>query len=314
MNLQDLDLLSNEELTKKITEMAEPYAQQGVAVGLATGSDMDEELVRKLTDDHRALTLAQDASPGYDSKCSIFRVYDSPEQAINSVTGLNTNNALYGAHDANWLYYYLMIRQEFGLVEETNELIALIELTKHVGWMWFGRTATIVTRRPDEIHLLTKHTPNDVELPIQELHNPNGMALKYRDGTGVYALNGLVIPDELQWVITDKTRRSNYKEVLTIKNAEIRTEVLKLFDAENIEASLPKKLIHSWTCNIGGNYELYTVTFDQVVRKYLKMKCPSKGDTPFQAVHPDCNTCQQALNWREIESLSIEYIPPLART
>jgi len=312
MKLEELNGMTDAQLDETLDRMCEPYAQQAVELGLATGADMDEDLVRRLTDEHRQRVLRADPAANISPTCDIFQVFDSPEQAIKNVKGLTVSNALYGQHDSNWLYNCLFFRTEFGLVEETDEIMSLVALVPLVGWFWIGKTATIVTRRPSQIHLLTKAT--DDTIPIRELHNPDGLALEYKDGTGVYALNGLAIPKEYEWVITDKAKRSDYKSVLDIRNVEIRTEVLKLFDADAIETNLPKKLVHEWTCEIGGNYKLYEVTFGTVVRKYLKMKCPSKGDTPFQAVHPDCKTCQDALSYREDKFMKVSYTPPLFRT
>lgn len=311
LTLAALEKMSDEVLTKTIIELAEPYAQKAVEVGYAVGPEMDEEKVRELTDRHRQLVLENEPTDEFEPKCKTFMVFDSPMAAIKAVPGLTPGNAMYGQHDVSWLYNYLLYRNEFGLVTETEEITALVELASMIGWFWLGRDATVVTRRPAEIHLLTKHTPQDEALPIKVLHNPNGMALKYADGEGLYALNGILIPQDLTWVCDPAAR--TYKKVLDIKNTEIRTEALKLISPADIKKG--RVLIDSWTCSVGGDYRLYEIDYgSEVKRVYLEMTCPSKKEMHFEAVPPQARTCQQALNWRTYETFDDVYVPPIERT
>lgn len=303
-----------ESLTPAQIAKLDEYAKMGVQVGYATGAEMDEVEVRRLTDEYRQLVLENDPSANIEPTCKFFKVFDSPEAAIREIPELDPSTAMYGQHDVEWLYTYLYYNMELGLKEETKEIMPLVKLAGMIHWWWLGRNATIITRRPVEIHLLEKDTPDDPELPIKELHNPDGMALKYKDGTGFYALNGILIPSDLEWVITDKARRSDYRQILGIQNTEIRTEVMKLLGAGAIETHLPKKVLDKYSDSVGGDYVLYEVDFNETKRIYLKGACPSSGSEFFEAVHPDVKTCRSALNWRELGEINDVYVPPMIRT
>jgi hypothetical protein len=169
------------------------YTRVGIEIGLATGPELDEAVVRQLTDDHREMCGVPRATE--------FLVYDSPMAAVEAVEGLTPSNAL---------------RVECGKVEETKEIVYLLELAKRVGWMWMNETTTIVTRRAAEIHLLDKVNGTRV------LHNENDYALRYIDGRGVYALNGLRVPRSESWVVTTPAEQLDVQRVLGIIRSYVR--------------------------------------------------------------------------------------------
>jgi len=288
-------------LTAKQEEMLPRYVEMGINIGLATGSDMDEELIRKLTDAHRVASGVAAAKN--------FMVFDSPMDAIKNIPGLTAYNALYGQHDISWLILYLYFRVECGLIEETQAVVNLLELTKHVGWMWMSGDTTVVTRKPDEIHM--RETGSKAgHLPLKVLHNPEGMAIRYRNGDGFYCLDGLAVPSHYI------TEPYDIKKVLAETNVEIRNSLLKLGGPDVLEKYCNKRVIHTDTLEQGGEYELYTIELNEVTRTYLKGTCPSKGQAFNEAVPPTVTTVKAALRWREWGHVALpsEYILPQVRT
>ena len=275
------------------------YREEGIRIGFATGADMDEKLVRELTDKHRELHGVP--------KALNFTVYDSPFAALRVNSNLTPSNALYGQHDINWLIFYAFFRIECGLIEETNGIVHLLELTKHCNWMWMSTTDTIVTRRPVELHMVPKANG------ISVLHNTNDMAVKYKDGEGVFALNGVRIPYNLSHFITQKDK-VKAADVMKITNTEIRSEVIKMMGPEFMFSNLPSKVLERASVENGGEYDLMEIMIDEQRRVYLSGVCPSKGDRFYEAVHPDCSTVRQALSFREWGSVEMEYLPPVIRT
>lgn len=289
-------------LTDKQIEMLPKYRDKGIEIGLDTNAEFDETLVKDLIDKHRGMCGV--------GKTKTWRIFDSPMAACKEIDGINTGNALFGQHDIYWLMYYNFYRIECGLVEETDKIVHLLELAKHVGWMWMGNNTTVITRKPVKVHATFKR--HDSIPNFRVLHNENGKALEYVDGTGVCSLNGIRIPKEYEWIITNDIL--SMKDVLSIKNTEIRTEAIKKIGIEKAFDSLDKTLLDEATYEIGGTYQLYRVIFGNVNRIYLRMKCPSKGSIHFEAVHPDCSTVSQALNWREEGTITSSYQFPLVRT
>jgi hypothetical protein len=253
-------------------------------------------------------------------------VYDSPIAVCKEHKECTPSNALYGQHDAHWLIHYLFYRVEMGLVAETELVANLIKLTKHVNWMWFGDTTTIVTRKPKAIHTTVVKIRDDsgsYEKGYKEtkvLHNPYGLALEYTDGNGVYSLYGTRIPTEFTWLITKNSPKGasyTIKEVLSIENADIRTLGLRLLGPEALIKEGRK--INMYKSKIGGSYTLYELEINGNKRKYLHGICPSKSQPFCEGVPPETTTCKQALAWREskidiskiVDSM---YEEPLIRT
>lgn len=77
---------------------------------------------------------------------------------------------------ASGLYY----RDEFGMVRETEPLNPLIQLARSSGWVIPCASMCLLCDRPEVIHL-------DAD---GRLHNPDGPAIRWRDGFGVHALHG----------------------------------------------------------------------------------------------------------------------------
>ena len=302
---------TNEVTTKKITSLTQEqkdmlplYAQKGIKIGLATGSEMNEEEVREITDKHRVIC-------GFDP-AKKFKVYDSPFSAARNNNGLSPSNALYGQHDINWLMHYQYFRTECGLIKETEQIVHLMELAKRVGWMWINNNTTIVTRRPKFIHMLeTKRNKSGKVCDIKVLHNPNGMALEYADGTGVYNLFGTRITKEYRWLILERGQY-DIKRVLQISNAAIKTIGLRLLGPEALVQV--GKIIDKWQSVTGGEYTLHEVEINENKRIYLSGECPSKHEPFCYAVLPTITSCREALAWSEEELDLNNYVEPIIRT
>jgi hypothetical protein len=90
------------------------------------------------------------------------------------------DTASYGSFDAYWVSFYSFIAEQ--LPVEKDELIDIINaIVRNCGVYWTFEDVVIMTEKPKAIHMKDK-----------KLHNPNGKALEYHDGTGLYAINGEV--------------------------------------------------------------------------------------------------------------------------
>lgn len=289
------------ELTKEQEAQLEVYKNNGIKIGLDTNTKFNLNTVKSLCQKHRKICGIAPAKK--------FLVFDSPYAAMKEVEGITLNNGLYGQHDIHWLNYYMYYREVLGFKEETEKIVHLYELAKHVGWMWFGNETVVITRKPAKLHLREKNNAASV------LHNENGMAVEYLDGNGVYALNGLRIPKDHSWVVTTPAEELKVNDIIKIKNTEIRSEVMKKVGVERMFSKLDKKLLDNKTYEVGGNYKLYEIDMGtDILRKYLSMYCPSKGSMHLEAVHPDCTSVLSCLNWRENGIISDDYVFPQDRT
>jgi len=135
--------------------------------------------------------------------------------------------------------------------------------------------------------------PNKILRNNFGLHCENGPALTYADGiTEIYSLNGVVL--DKKYVLTPAEQISP-TDVVRETNVEVRRELLRKVGVERCLEGLGAKILES-----SGNYELLSVNLSDDIKnaKYLKMINPSIGVFHIEGVAPECNTVQEAINWR----------------
>ena len=186
----------------------------------------------------------------------------------------------FGQHEADPLGVYEFFLQECGFTV-CEKLLPLIHIAKHCGWWLPYREAVIVSERPVELH---RNADGD-------LHRDGGPAVLYGDGWGVWALNGVRVPQQLVETPGD---RLNPKLVLTEGNVEIRREIVRKVGVERLCEGLNARVVDA-----RGDYELLDLDLrDGRRRPYLKMKNPSIGEYHIEGVPPDCRSVPEALAWR----------------
>jgi len=105
------------------------------------------------------------------------------------------------------------------------------------------------------------------------------------------SLNGVKVP---QWLVETDFRKIDCKKIHEIENVEIRREFVRKVGVEKIAIELGAK-----TIDRRKKYELLSINMgDNRHRPYLKMLNPSIRVWHLEGVHPDCQTVNQALSWR----------------
>ena len=307
-------------LTKKQKAATIKYRDESIQNCISTqpADEFNTELVAELINKHRNAN-------GMSGTIDNIIVMDSPMAAIKKYKskGVSKNNAFYGQHDTSWLWMYKFWRDEVGLVEQVKPLDNLIELCKHVNWFWISSDTMILCRKPVKCHTNTRTyrftnvEGKDDTFQGPGIHNPDGMAIEYADGAGIYMINNIDFNSE-KWVVKTPVGDLDPTKILNIKNTELRSQAMIKYGIENFYDSLEKELVHEETLPIGGNYKLYDV---QVMPnmdpwRFLRMVCPSKGEVHFEKVPSECNTVQEALYWRETATVikGVTYQEPRIRT
>jgi hypothetical protein len=91
----------------------------------------------------------------------------------------------YGNQEASWLSFYNFFQEQCS-IKEVDILNGMFGLAEHCGW-WVPREDYIIFQdRPEEIHMQNK-----------VLHNDKGMAIKYTDGWGLWAINGITVNEQI---------------------------------------------------------------------------------------------------------------------
>jgi len=215
-------------------------------------------------------------------------------------------NVCYGSQDADWLGFYEFFMNELDMKEECKDLIPLINLAKHCGWVYTYENVAIMTELPIEVHVNENG----------DLHNFNGPALKYSDNECLYYFNGVKVTKELaERPIDIFTKDTIIKET----NADIRREIIRKLGMEKVSQLLDYKIIDVmfgelyienkyWrkVCNFFGKnklsnslYELISFDVgDKKERPYLKMVNPSIGTIHIEGVTTDCDTAEKAICYR----------------
>jgi hypothetical protein len=208
-----------------------------------------------------------------------FVWFDSPKQALDEVEGMSLDDFTYGNQDAGWLSFYNYFLEVCDL-DCCEPLVPLMELSKHCGWWAPYEELAVMIERPVEIHF-----SNEL------LHKDLAPAIVFKDGFGIYALNGVRMPKDMVMTPADQI---DPKVALKETNVEIRKEIIKKIGLEKVYGNLNKKILDT-----KGDYELVDLEiFDEIYRPYLKMTNPSTGDIHLEGIEPNCKTVDAALAWR----------------
>jgi len=133
-------------------------------------------------------------------------------------------------------------------------------------------------------------------LKVDEQNRPHsdiGPSHTWRDGWSLYHLHGVRVPE---WLVMSPSRDLDPKLLLTneeLKNVDVRREFVRKVGIERCLDVLGWKVLDK-----RGDYELGITRVGENERRLLKMKNPSIGVWHIEAVHPECNTVQESLNYR----------------
>jgi hypothetical protein len=130
------------------------------------------------------------------------------------------------------------------------------------------------------------------------------MAVKYRDGWGVHALNGVRVPE---WIVMTPAEKIDCHEFSKISNAEVRREFVRKVGVERLMVKLGSKMLDKQ-----GDYELHSIPLGGRTGDwpYLKMLNPSIGVWHVEAVSKKCDTVEKALNFRN--QGKVEFLAPIS--
>src|SRR3990167_5752579 len=103
------------------------------------------------------------------------------------------STSFWGQMDAYWIAYYLFCRDVLGVkydAEKSRHLDLWRDVTQSCGWWWCYENYVIICERPAVVNM----EPHD---GAERLHCEDGPAVVFRDGWSVYAIHGIVVPENL---------------------------------------------------------------------------------------------------------------------
>jgi len=213
----------------KITELTEEqkskfpdYVKKWTDIGLSTErSDRPktEEIIKKIyknagfgepkivwsespIGNFKALAEMLKQEPGNENK--------TVDEILKEEYRENAYHCMYGYHDADWLSFYDYFRNECNLVEETEPLVNLIELSKHCGWLLPFEYVCFVSERNIKLNRDTQG----------RLHSETEAAIEYADGYKIYAIHGVRVPGYIienpELITIEKINQENNVEIRRI--------------------------------------------------------------------------------------------------
>ena len=204
--------------------------------------------------------------------------------------------SLWGAQESYWPPLFLFCK-EIGVKFEDDHAKALevfSEYCNHCGWLMAFERLAIMSDRPTSFFI------NE-----NGLHTDGEMAVRYADGWGVYALNGVRVP---KWLAVGDAKKISPAKFAKLDNVEIRREFIRKVGMERIAKELGTKSLDTQ-----GDYELLMIDLggDTGEWPYLKMKNPSLGCWHLECVEKEAKTVQDAINFRasRLKSLDGDWKP-----
>jgi len=296
--MKKLEALTQEQINKFPV-----YVEKWLKIGLNTTNPLNKPKIEECLNEvykTAGLTSPKD-----------FMYLQSPLQGCieaNKLCKLNDikdqiYQAGYGLQDAGWLSFYdFFINECFEVVKNINQIKPLIKLASLCGWWWPFKNLVIVTENPIFISL-----KNGV------LHNDNEMAIKYSDGFGVYALNGIRMP--AHYVITPSIELSVI-DIMKESNVDIRRELLRKVGLTRFIKETNAKILDTLTIQLNHKsscvYQLLDVNLgNNINARVLKMDNPSIDAVHVEGVEDNCETIKEALAWRNGFE---KYEPPITLT
>ena len=206
------------------------------------------------------------------------------------------NNQIFGSHEAGWLTYYDFIWNELG-VTECKQLQGLMEIAKHVGWWAPYDTCVIFQHKHLEIHL-------DDQM---RLHNETGPAVVYRDGSKIWAINGLGLTEQIIMAPETLTIEQINKE----SNNEVRSIMINRFGWARYIKESNSTLLDFRQNDIENTMEALYDT--DMFGKRLVVTCPT-GRIFVLGVPDSIQSCEQAQAWLGNNEDSEVKVNVIART
>jgi hypothetical protein len=132
------------------------------------------------------------------------------------------------------------------------------------------------------------------------LHSTEGPAVKFRDGSGYYSINGRSVPE---WIFEEKDRITREK-FLNEKNAETRAAIYEVLGHKKIMEMLGAETVHtSEITHANGDVETVELLktrdrFPEIENQpfaWVKLTCPSTGTNYLLGVDPEYKNAAEAV-------------------
>jgi len=237
----------------------------------------------------------------------------------SNLSSNNYWNYFWGAQDAYWIAFYKFCNEiDVQYSDKDKHILDLWgDVAESCMWWWAYEGVCFVCDRPQEIH----------KLQDGRLHNDSDMAVRFRDGWGIYAIEGRDAPE---WLVTTPADEIAMDQWVNEENVTIRLQieqkvgqekVLEWLDSLDLTIVDERTLTVPTSVEVGADYngeswefagkqygivdtehryELVRMTFPNGdERRALRMRHATTGEQiPPEWVPPETSTVQEALAFR----------------
>lgn len=216
---------------ERIPEFREQYRQ----IGLSTENLSEEEAFEIIDDLYKF--LGKSLPTKYYVESPKAAVLKAMELDPTTTPHTHINNFWYGSFYAYYVCFYSFLVTIPGIKYQSIEknLHHAKQLLK-LGWILPYENTCIVSKKPVTL------TEND----FHQIHNENGPAVEYEDGSCSYYWRGMLVPE--QWI---KNPESITVEMISREeNVERRRAMIEIIGYDRYIKETDSKLIHKDTVNV----------------------------------------------------------------
>ena len=148
-------------------------------------------------------------------------------------------------------------------------------------WWWPYRQFCIVSERPSEVHTADG----------RHLHNDAGPAVRFRDGWCVWAIDGVVVDEQV--VLHPETQ--SLRKIRGEPNTEVKRIRIERYGWDRYLAAVSAVLVDRRRNDIEATHETLLHTPDN--ERVLVCACPSTARVYALQVPHNVETCGEAQTW-----------------
>jgi hypothetical protein len=191
-------------------------------------------------------------------------------------------SCIYGGHFwLGWCAWRTFFFEVCGLdLPEFAKCVAFNEAQTSVGWWFAHKDFVMAADRPERLHLENGR-----------LHSDDGMAIRYRDGWGLWYLSGVQVTEQIVMWPDTQTLAQIHGE----KNEEVKRIRIERFGWPKYLEQCGAKVIHQRPNAVENTREALMRTSQGMT--VLVCHCPSTARVYALEVDPAIETCEQAQNW-----------------
>ncbi len=181
-------------------------------------------------------------------------------------------------------YHHLRNKNIISSFFDSKEWKIFRDITSNCGWFLPYENICFVCDRPQKLRLNRQF----------HYHAEGQLAISFRDGRGLYAYEGVILPNKYGEL---KPENWEPKWILEEENSELRRVLIQGLGYDKIAEELEAEEVDSWR-------EYTILRFNNIIDDIdgqpiclLKMICPSTQFIHALRIPPDINSAREAIQW-----------------